>query len=743
MSEHEKVNILMVDDQPAKLLSYEVILDELGENLLKANSGREALEYLLKTDIAIVLMDVSMPEIDGFELATLIREHPRYQQTAILFISAVHLTDLDQLRGYEHGAVDYISVPVVPEILRAKVRVFADLYRKTHQLERLNAKLEERVLDRTAALQRAHATLEQRVQERTALLEVMQDITRAANEATTSTEALQYAVNRFCVYLGWQVGHAYLAVAQGQGAAVWIPTPIWYLDDPERRTAFQQATQTTEFAAGEGIIGRVGALAKPEWSVDLTTDLSMHRQYAALEAGLKAGFAVPILVGPEVAGVLEFYTDVPRAVDHALLDSLTQIGTQLGRAIERERAATQAQRQQEALLQREKLAAMGSLLAGVAHELNNPLATILLQTDLLRGDPSPTLLADGITEIAQAAARCERLVRQFLTLARQHTPERTMVDLQTLITDTMEMLMPSLRVENIAVDLRLAADLPCLWADPHQLQQVLVNLVTNAQQALSQVSLPRQLTLTTQVNSTDTQVKLEVTDTGPGIPPDIRARIFDPFFTTKPPGVGTGLGLSLCQGIIESHGGTIGVISTPERGTTFWIKLPVMAVATSTEAPPDQAAAPSSLPRLTILLVDDEISIANALGRLLRRDGHTVETAANGRQALAKLQERTYDLILSDWRMPELDGPGLYQALAQQYPHLCQRTIVFTGDTMSPEVYAFFAEHDVVRLTKPVTMTAVRRAIAQTLHALEQDIGHWQVPSAGKVPRLRKEPSRL
>jgi PAS domain S-box-containing protein len=153
MSEHDKVNILMVDDQPAKLLSYESILSELGENLIKAGSGREALEYLLKTDVAVVLMDVSMPELDGFQLAEMIHQHPRYQKTAIIFISAVHLTDLDQLKGYQHGAVDYISVPVVPELLRAKVSVFAELYRKTQQLERLNRELEQRVAERTAELE--------------------------------------------------------------------------------------------------------------------------------------------------------------------------------------------------------------------------------------------------------------------------------------------------------------------------------------------------------------------------------------------------------------------------------------------------------------------------------------------------------------------------------------------------------------------------------------------------------------
>src|ERR1700674_3018734 len=149
----DRVNILLVDDQPAKLLSYEVILRDLGENLVKAASAREALEQLLKKDIAVVLIDVCMPELDGFQLAAMIREHPRFQQTAIIFISAIHLTDVDRVRGYEMGAVDYVPVPVIPEVLRAKVRVFAELYRKTRQLEQLNHQLEERVAQRTAELE--------------------------------------------------------------------------------------------------------------------------------------------------------------------------------------------------------------------------------------------------------------------------------------------------------------------------------------------------------------------------------------------------------------------------------------------------------------------------------------------------------------------------------------------------------------------------------------------------------------
>jgi PAS domain S-box-containing protein len=212
MTVHEEVNILMVDDQAGKLLTYEAILSDLGENLIKATSAKEALEKLLKTDVAVVLMDVSMPEVDGFELAEIIRQHPRFQKTAIIFISAVHLTDLDRLKGYQQGAVDYLSVPIVPEVLRAKVRVFAELHRKKLQLERLNNELEQRVTDRTLeleqkalALQRLNSDLAQKNQELDAIVQTAPDIifSRQADGARGD-----YISSRFYEYTGAAAGSA-------------------------------------------------------------------------------------------------------------------------------------------------------------------------------------------------------------------------------------------------------------------------------------------------------------------------------------------------------------------------------------------------------------------------------------------------------------------------------------------------------------------------------------------------------
>jgi PAS domain S-box-containing protein len=211
MSVHEKVNVLMVDDQPGKLLSYEAILADLGENLIQATSAKDALEKLLKTDVAVVLMDVSMPEIDGFELAEIIRQHPRFQKTAIIFVSAVHLTDLDRLKGYQHGAVDYLSVPIVPEVLRAKVRVFTELHRKKLQLERLNNELEQRVADRTLELQQKALALQQLNSDLAGKNQELDAIVQTAPDIIFSRQAdgaRDYISGRFYDYTGAAPGSA-------------------------------------------------------------------------------------------------------------------------------------------------------------------------------------------------------------------------------------------------------------------------------------------------------------------------------------------------------------------------------------------------------------------------------------------------------------------------------------------------------------------------------------------------------
>ena len=564
----------------------------------------------------------------------------------------------------------------------------------------------------TADLTCANTTL----QERSTLLELAQDITRAANEAASSEAALQYSVDRVCTSLNWPVGHVYLATADTEERR-WVPTAIWHLGHPEHFAAFQQTTQTIEFAEGEGTIGRVGMIGTPEWIVDVTAELVFRRRSAALAAALKAGFAVPVLVGSEAVAVMEFYTLVPMAPNPPLLEAMRQVGTQLGRALERERAAEQAQRHQEALFQSEKLAAMGSLLSNVAHELNNPLATVLMQADLLREDAGEGPLSEYSQEIQHAARRCERLVNQFLTLARHHAPERTQVDLNQLVTETLALMAYTLRVDDIEVVWHGTADLPMLWADPHQLQQVVVNLVSNAQEAMYDQPPPGQLTIATHWEPDHERVTLMVTDTGPGIAPAQRDRIFEPFYTTKPVGVGTGLGLPLCQGLIEGHSGTLSVVSEPGRGATFRIELPAAPAPAELATPPEPESEPPATADKTLLIVDDEAGIMKALVRLLQRDGYTVDTAANGRQALVKLETRPYDLILSDIRMPELDGIGLYQAVECQYPELRERFIFLTGDTLSPGTQTFFEQHPLPCLTKPLTAKKIRLAIQQALKA--------------------------
>jgi PAS domain S-box-containing protein len=382
----------------------------------------------------------------------------------------------------------------------------------------------------------------------------------------------------------------------------------------------------------------------------------------------------------------------------------------------RKQAEEELRRQREALIQTEKLAAMGSLLAGVAHELNNPLSVVLGQAAMLSTKIGAGPLAERVLKIGNAAERCARIVGAFLALARQRPAERQEVRLNAVVRDTVEMLAYPLRVDNVSVGLNLADDLPPLWADPHQLTQVVVNLVSNAHQAMRETAGPRRILLTTRLESADGGAVLEVADTGPGIPPAIQARIFEPFFTTKPTGQGTGLGLSLCQGIVESHGGTIRLQSAPGHGAVFRVELPVAAPRPA--GPTPRAAEVPPLAAKTILVVDDEAEVAEVLADMLEGQGHRVETASDGAAALDKLEAQRYDLVLSDVKMPRLDGQGLYREVERRHPELRRRFVFLTGDTLSGDIVGFLDRSGLPSLSKPFTPDQVRRVVEQALRTL-------------------------
>jgi CheY-like chemotaxis protein len=312
-------------------------------------------------------------------------------------------------------------------------------------------------------------------------------------------------------------------------------------------------------------------------------------------------------------------------------------------------------------------------------------------------------------KIAQAGERCARIVRNFLALARQHPPERRRVSLNQIVEQALELLAYPLRVDGVQVVRELDPELPPLQADPHQLHQVLVNLISNAHHAMRETPSPRQLTVRTRGDHESGRVCLDVADSGPGIAPEVVSRIFEPFFTTKPAGQGTGLGLSLCQGIIESHHGTIRVDTTVAPGTMFRVELPLGTPDVRGETPGPVATAGAR--GKTILVVDDETEVAGVLADLLTLDGNRVETATNGLVALEKMATAAFDLVMSDVKMPELDGLGLYRELARRDAGWRQRFILLTGDTLNLETAAFLEGERMPSLSKPFLLEEVRRVV--------------------------------
>ncbi|HEX6376736.1 MAG TPA: PAS domain S-box protein [Allosphingosinicella sp.] len=376
---------------------------------------------------------------------------------------------------------------------------------------------------------------------------------------------------------------------------------------------------------------------------------------------------------------------------------------------DRKQAEQELARSRDALHQSEKLAALGSLLAGVSHELNNPLAAIVGQAEMLQEDSVGTAFEVRARKISAAAERCARIVQTFLAMARQKDAQRALVDLNDVVASSLEITEYALRTAGIAVRVTLGTMLPKVLGDRDQLHQVLVNLIVNAQHAMEGgEAFDKTLTLRTSVSQSGA-VLLDVSDTGPGIPDKLQGRIFEPFFTTKPQGMGTGVGLSFSHGIVEAHGGTI-TLEPSRRGAHFRLSLPPAAetglVAVPIDAGTGAAAAAGAGGRA--LIVEDEPDVAETLRELVEREGYEVTVAGDGAAALMALDRDDYDLILSDLRMPGVSGPDLHARLAETKPQLLDRMGFITGDTLGSSMDDFLRNCGRPVLEKPFTKVGVR-----------------------------------
>ena len=380
---------------------------------------------------------------------------------------------------------------------------------------------------------------------------------------------------------------------------------------------------------------------------------------------------------------------------------------------ERKRMDDQSRDLYQQLLQAEKMAALGQTISGVAHELNNPLATILSWAERLAEKMDDPSLRRGVDVILGEADRAARIVRNLLTFARKRQSTRTLIDINQVVLETLALRSYEQRLSNVEVVTALASGLPQVFADAHQIQQVLLNLVINAEQAMVSSHGRGAMVIRTWHDEESDAVALEVSDDGPGVPEEAKTKIFDPFFTTKEVGKGTGLGLTVAYAIVQEHDGRIRV-GAPPRGAAFVVELPISGEPPTSRVRPG-APSMEAVKGAAVLLVEDELALAAAVREALTDAGLNVDHAGDGEEALARVRQKTYDAVICDLKMPRVDGMTLYRAIAAGTPALARRVIFVTGDVAGTDAERFLDETGCRWLAKPFRLGDLLRAVRETL----------------------------
>jgi signal transduction histidine kinase/DNA-binding response OmpR family regulator len=716
MPSESKVNILLVDDQPGNLLALQAVLDDLGENLVLARSGREALRCLLHDDFALILLDVHMPDMDGLETAALIRERDRTRHVPIIFLTGYEQTDVQMFKGYSLGAVDYLTKPLVPEVLRSKVTVFVELYRKTQELRRNQEREHERRLQEERQRWemerlRQQAEREKRVNEELARLQAevaaqLADMTQlhqlsARLSATLDLPAVLQEVLHGILGLT-HAEHGVLLLHDREGDDL-SPAAGYGLGNDYLR-------ELGRVPAGAGVHG--AALARRETviveDVEAGTDWAADRP-AARRAGFRAACAVPLLTrgGTSIGTVVAYYPTPHRPRERAV--RLAELyARQAAQAVDNARLYAEIQ---------EANRGKDEFLAMLAHELRNPLAPVLHSLHVLRlgGEPRAVELARDMIE--RQVRHMTRLIDDLLDVSRitrgKIRLQKRTVELAEVVGRAVDSSRPLIESRDHHLDVTLPHAPVHLVADPTRLEQVFANLLNNAAKYTEPGGLIR---LSAECRGREAVVR--VRDTGIGIPPQLLPRVFELFMQAhqnldRAQG-GLGIGLTLVRTLVEMHGGRVEAHSAgPGNGSEFAVHLPLPEEVPEPVAEANPAGPPALAP-LRVLVVDDNRDAAESLAMLLRLDGHEVRLAHDGPAALDAAGDFRPEVVLLDIGLPGMSGHDVARRLHGGHGGAPPLLVAMTGygqeEDRRRSREAGFDHH----LVKPVDPQVLRQLLART-----------------------------
>jgi len=694
----EDIRILVIDDEAGvrKMLSHELKMQ--GFQVKTASDGLEAMEMIKNEKFNLAISDVKMPKMDG--VATL-EGIKKIDPDLEVIMATGYGTIETAVSAMKKGAYDFVQKPFnLDEIFTLIERA----------LEKSELRALIGIYESTKAIFSA-VKLE-------SLLEIVMDLIQKVIKADEGSIMLLDADNKL-----------YIAGSRG------IPDEV---------------VKNVHLKIGERIAGFV---AKEKRELLLINGLEGYADFKGIESNerIRSSIVCPLLYQGELLGVLNlnrtsnndhftksdlrnasiFAGQVAQAVQNAHLYRALE-----SKVEELKKAYQDLENVKDEMIQSEKLASVGRLMSGVAHELNNPLTSVIGYAQLLLETEVSGETREQLKIIYDEGERCRKIIQNLLAFSRKRKPKKELIDVAVVVDEAIKLVSMETKRLGIQVETKFPENNPQVFSDAHQLRQVFLNLLTNAIHELDNQKGARSIHISAEEKGS--LYRLIFCDNGPGIPAEFLNKIFDPFFTTKDVGKGTGLGLSLCYGVISENGGKLAVKSDLGKGASFIVDLPIATEEDRASAEGDMGRnAPAASVRdamkdiKSVLLIEDEPAISKLLQQILSTAGCHFTSALDGDAAYALLQKRQYDLIISDYRLPKMDGRTLYEKIRSEKPECSKRFIFLTGSAFNNELDQFFKKHSIPNLKKPFTKESLLALITQWAQSLSRDLSHYPAKEDG------------